>query len=253
MSEPLENGGGMRGAEDVVRDIVRRPVFLHDVVTESYLGGFTYERLQMGDFVLGLLHETSEFRSRAASYRGFDVAAGAWCKGEGNTYGRVLGHNVKLDGTDYVNIHAEDMVTTKAEDANLGRIAVLAVIGPIQEDHASGLEMDTLHPCGRCRDRLAASPLIDEKTLFVTARPDFTVIQLASLSAIRAAHNGGGSEEIRTFTFPETPRILQPRDMPNEWRPNVAPVEVEEVDCTDYDSTIGLYLSHRYFESQQKA
>jgi len=248
MSNPEEIGGGVREPHEVVMDMVRRPVLLRDVAAESYLGGHTLERMQLGDFVLQLLHETSEFRARAASYRRFDVAAGAWCKGAGSTYGRVLGYNVKLDGTDMVNIHAEDLVTTKALDAGFQSLSVLAVIGPTQEDHASGLHTETLHPCGRCRGRLLESPLVNEHTLFVTARPDFTVIQFASLTAISAMHDRGDGGEIVTFRFPETPEILKPRNMPDGWEWNRTPVQVEEIDSRDYDETVGLYLQQRYFE-----
>lgn len=251
MSEPEQIGGGVRSAEDVVLDIVRHPVLFRDFALDSYTGAFTYERLQLGDCVLQLLLETSEFRSRAASYRSFDVAAGALCKGEGTRFGRVLGHNVKLDDTDYVNIHAEDLVTTKARDAELGDIAVLAVVGPVQEDHASGALMDTLHPCGRCRDRLLESPLVSDATLFVMARPDFTVIQLGSLTDIRGAHNGGGNN-LATFRYLNTPPILRPRTIPDEWNSRMEPVVVEEIDSQDYDLTVGHFLLQRYAQMQRE-
>lgn len=251
MTNPNAVGGGVRSPHDVVMGIIRRPVLLRDVATESYLGGHTFERLQMGDFVLQLLLETSELRDRAASYRDFKVAAGAWCKGPDRQYGRALGYNVKLDDTDAVNIHAEDLVTAKAEDVGFTAISVLAVIGPTQEDHASGRHTETLHPCGRCRGRLEDSPLINEKTLFVTARPDFTVIQFAGLSAIRAAHDTGDESGITTFRFSKTPEILKPLDMPDDWQAYREPIEVPEIDSSDYDDTIGLYLSHRYFMSLQ--
>jgi len=245
MSSPEEVGGGVKSAHDVVMDIVRRPVHLRDVAAQSYLGGHTFERFQLGDFVLQLLHETSEFRDRAASYRNFGVAAGAWCKGVDQKYGRVLGYNVKVDDTDLVNIHAEDLVTTKAKDANFDQISVLAVIGPTQEDHASSKHTETLHPCGRCRGRLADSPLVRPDTLFVAARPDFTVIQFASLAAIQAVHDDGDDSGITTFRFPETPAILAPRSMPDDWTASRPMMRVEEIDSADYDETVGLYLLQR--------
>ena len=139
MVDPAEGAGGqIRSAHDLVMSIVERPVFLRDVVSESVLGGHTFGRLQLGDFVLQLLLETSEFRERAASYRDFGVAAGAWCLGGAGRYGRTLGYNVKLDGTDLVNIHAEDQVVAKAEQAGFDTISVLTIVGTTQVDHASG-------------------------------------------------------------------------------------------------------------------
>lgn len=250
MTDPAETAGGQtKTAHELVMSIVERPVYLRDVVKESVLGGHTFERMQLGDFVLQLLLETSEFRERAASYRDFSVAAGAWCIGSGGLYGRTLGYNVKLDETDLVNIHAEDQVVAKAEQAGFGAISVLAIIGPPQEDHASGKLTETLHPCGRCRGRLGESPLVSKDTLIVTAQPDFTVIQFASLSAIIAAHQGEPNPGITTFTFPETPAILQPRDFPSEWElasGRVEPRTVPEIDSRDFDSTIGMYLLQRY-------
>jgi cytidine deaminase len=231
--------------------IAERPAYLRDVVLHSALGGITYDRLQNSDFVLMLLHEISEFRARAASYRDFRVSAGAWGTGEAGRYGRVLGYNVKLDESDTVNIHAEDIVLAKAKQAGLRSISVLAVVAPTQEDHASGKETATLHPCGRCRTTLSESPLITDDTLIVTARPDFTAIQLASLSAIRAAHENDDESGIATFHYPATPAIFAPRNFPDDWElyyGDVAPRSVQEIDSKDFDESVGLYLLQRAAE-----
>lgn len=250
MSSPEEIGGGVRSPHDMVLDIVRRRSYLRDVEVQSVLGAHTFKRLQRADFVLMLLHEAAEFRQRAASYRNFNVGAAAWCKGPGNWSSRVVGHNVKLDETDQVNIHAEDVLTAKIEDGQLGKIAVLAVIGPTQEDHASGKTTKTLHPCGRCRDRLGASPAMTPSTLIVTARPDFTAIEFASLAAIRALHETGDDERVMTFEFDTTPAIFAPRNLPDEWSPGQQPYRIEEIDSRDYDETIGLYLARRYMSGR---
>ena len=248
MIQPENNGGGVRPADDIVMEMARRPAPLQDVVYET-LGVVDFRRLQLGDTVLRLLLETARFRSRAASYRDFKVGAGALCVNDYHEHGRALGFNVKLDDTDYVNIHAEDLVCAKASDAGSTKISVLAVIGEPQIDHASGKLTDTLHPCGRCRDRLSASPLLDENTLFVMARPDFTVLQFASLTALKAVHESGDDPGITSFRFSETPKIFAPLEPRDEWRPNMQPLklwEAQEIDARDYDESIGLFLIARY-------
>jgi cytidine deaminase len=229
--------------QDKVMETLRSPVPLYDYTYESVLGGFTFERLQMADFVLSLLINTAEFRNRAMSYRDFNVGAGALAI-RGNESGRLLGFNVKHDETDAVNIHAEDLVTAKAQDAGFTEIAVVAVVGPTQEDHVSGQLMPTLHPCGRCRTRFKESPLITDRTLFVTARPDFTVIELGSLADIEKQHAGEPSE-LQTYYYDKTPEVFSPLPEPDErgYRRAV------EVDDTDWQATVGSYLNAQYFKT----
>lgn len=236
---------------DQILKAVRQPVQNLDVEAQSVLGGHTFERFQLGDFVLQLLLATEEFRTRAMSYRGFNVGAGAWCL-DYPRYGRVLGFNVKIDDTDQVNIHAEDLITAKAQDAGYKEISVLTVIGPTQPDHASGKETETLHPCGRCRNRLMESPLISDRTLFVTARPDFRVVQCANLPAIIALHDHGDEEGITTFRFDETPAILRPLQLSNE-SSMIHRIDHEidsEIDNRDYDSSIGKFLLDRFVSTR---
>lgn len=244
MSNPEQNQGGERSVHDWMLDAVRTPVPLYDTAVESNFYGFTYGRFQLGDTVLQLLLDTSEFRARAMSYRGFKVAAGAWCV-TGQRHGRVLGYNVKVDDTDTVNIHAEDLVTEKAREAGFRHISVLSIIGPTQEDNTSGKEMETLHPCGRCRERLNRSELVSDDTLVVTARPDFRVIQIANISALTVAHDQGDMSGITTFQYVATPQILKPRNH-DAWQTNT-PIRVEEIDSTDYDTSVGSFLLHRAF------
>ena len=248
MNIPGDVRGGEFDVHDKMMRLASQPVPLHDVVGESALGGHTFERFQLGDLVLQLLLETAEFRDRAMSYRDFNVAAGAWCL-DYPRYGRMLGYNVKVDDTDLVNIHAEDLVTEKAAAEGFQEISILAVIGPTQEDHASGKHTETLHPCGRCRGRLAQSELVSDRTLVVTARPDFTVVELASLSDIVGLHQDGDKRDMTTFRFDQTPAILRPR----LWEPgqDAVPRRVEEIDSSDYDSSIGAFLTKRFFEMQQ--
>jgi cytidine deaminase len=243
MSNPELDRGGQLSAEEHILDGVSKPVPLQDAAFWPVGEGFTYEHFQLGPSVLQLLLDTSEFRERALSYRGFKVGAGAWCLAPGRR-GRALGYNVKVDDTDAVNIHAEDLVTQKADEGEFEEIATLVVIGPTQEDHASGKFHETLHPCGRCRCRLDESRFISDRTLFVSARPDFKVIQFASLAAIRAAHDDSDDSGLTTFRFPETPAILQPRQW-DVWQRERPAMRVQEIDSSDFDDTVGLYLLQR--------
>lgn len=243
MSNPDGYRVGQSSAEQHILEGVTKPIPLEDAAFWPVGRGFTYEHFQLGSSVLQLLLDTSEFRERALSYRGFKVGAGAWCLAP-NRRGRVLGYNVKVDDTDAVNIHAEDLVTQKAAEAEFKEIATLAIIGPTQEDHVSRTQQETLHPCGRCRGRLSESPFVTDKTLIVTARPDFKVIQFASLSAILAAHNNNDESGLTTFRFPETPAVLRPRSW-DVWQRTSPVLHAEEIDSDDYDETIGLYLLQR--------
>jgi cytidine deaminase len=227
---------------------VRRPLQHADVYLESALGGHTFERFQLGDLVLQLLLDTSEARLRAMSYRDFNVAAGTWAL-KYPRYGRLLGFNVKMDETDAVNIHAEDVVTAKALDAGYNQISVLTVIGPTQEDHASGKHTDTLWPCGRCRGRLAESPLVNDETLIVSATPDFRTIAMGGLASVIALHDTGDDSGITTFRFPATPEVLKPRMY--ETGPN-GMLAFPDTDATEYDESIGLHLLRRHAQLRMK-
>jgi cytidine deaminase len=221
--------------------LVRQPMEYRDAYLET-AGAVTFSYLQLGSTVLQLLLDTSEAREWAVSYRDFDVAAGAWAV-DYPRYGRLLGFNVKVDETDAVNIHAEDIVTAKALDAGYKHISVLTVIGPTQEDHASGRHTETLWPCGRCRGRLADSPLVSDETLIVSATPDFRTIAMGSLASIIALHDADDNSGITTFTFPTTPAVLQPRVY--ETGPG-GRLAFPDTDATDYNESIGLFLQQRY-------
>lgn len=230
---------------DLVLKMLRRPEPLYDIEYVSALGGMDFLRLQLADVALSLLVRTSEFREKAMSYRGFNVGAGAMVL-QGNRVGRVFGFNAKFDETDSVNIHAEDLVTAKATDAGFDRISVLAVIGPIQEDHVSGRCMPTLHPCGRCREMLRESPLISDDTLIVTAKPDFTAIELATLGGIEKVHEDNDSSGVQSYYFGATPQVFSPLPQPDE-HGYIRPSE-HEVDDTDWQNTVGQFLIARYVE-----
>lgn len=232
---------------DVLLQTMRLPEAYFDVQYTPHLAQLDFARLQLSDFVLQLLRNTAEFRSKALSYRGFKVAAGALGTA-GNGMGRVLGFNVKFDETDRVNIHAEDLVAAKAEDAAFDAISVLSVIGPPQEDHASGRSMPTLHPCGRCRHRLSNNNLIQDDTLIVTATPDFTAIEMGTLADIKAAHDHPGENALQLFTYPKTPEVFSPITV--DKRGFAVPVEIDD---SDWQATVGQFLMARYILRQSRS
>lgn len=203
-------------------------------------------RAQLGDAVLKLLLCTQEAQEKAVSYRSFNVGAGVLAVRHAASYdsphglGSYFGVNVKVDETDTINIHAEDLAVGKAAEARADAISVLTVIGPTQEDHASGKHTHTLHPCGRCRDRLSKHPLIHPATLIVTARPDFKVVEVSSLNGIRKAHDEEDSSGIATFELHDSEELFTP----------LSELEklpyIKEADDEEWQVTVGAYLLDRY-------
>lgn len=228
---------------DLVLEALRRPESGYDINYFS-TGGMNFYRTQMADVVLSLLINTVDYRKKAMSYRGFNVGAGAMLL-QGSRVGRVFGINAKFDDTDRVNIHAEDLVIAKATDAGFDTISVLAVIGPTQEDHGSGIIMPTLHPCDKCRTKLADSPLMKDDTILVTARPDFTAIEVATLKDINNAHQNNDPSGINTFYFDNTPDVFSPIPPPVDGKMYRAS-EIVEVDDSDWQQSIGQLLMARY-------
>jgi cytidine deaminase len=235
--------GGMSAEAAIFRE-AQHPVPLYDIEHVSVLGGFDFDRLQLGDMVLNLFINTAEFRNRAQSYRGFGVGAGAWAVAAGQRFGRVLGYNIKIDETDAVNIHGEDLVVAKAEECGYDEISVLAVVAPTQEDHASGVCAPTLGPCGRCRPMLAKHRLITERTLLATATPDFKAIELTTLEGLQRRHDHDDSSDITTFLFDETPPVFGPLPKPNS-RGNLVLKDLEDVDETGWWD-VNMALAGRY-------
>lgn len=235
----------MTTVNNKLESLLRESRAPRDVEVQTVTGGFDFYRTQLADVVLNLLLGTREYQDKAVSYRGFNVAAGAVAL-NGLRIGRFYGNNVKVDDTDLINIHAEDIAVGKAADENYQAVSVISVIGPTQEDHGSGLHTKTLHPCGRCRDRLEAHPLISPDTLFVTANPDFKVIQFASLAAIKALHRDDDPSGITTFELHESSELFTPLAELE------ARSEIVEADDEEWQQTAGLFLARRYVELKNK-
>lgn len=231
---------------DKLEKLLTEGRFPGDTTFESI--GIDYYRTQLGDFVLQLLMETKARQSSAVSYRSFNVAAGAYAHKHGPrgyTIGRNIGVNVKVDGTDTINIHAEDVAVGKAKYQGFGDVSVLTVIGPTQEDHASSLHTSTLHPCGRCRGRLHNSDMIRGDTLVVTARDDFTAIDISDLDGLRHLHDDGDASGVISFELHRSQELFEPVQIPESGR--IVLDDDLEVDSSEWDETVAAHLTARYF------
>ncbi len=237
----------MTSVNDKLENLLAESRAPRDIEVETI--SLNFHRTQLADFVLYLLLGTKEAQEKAVSYRSFNVAAGMLAVRPGllgTNMGRFYGVNVKVDETDTINIHAEDMARKKARSAQFSAISVVAVIGPTQQDHASGLHTHALHPCGRCRDRLSHDGLIKPDTLFVSATEDFTVIDVSSLEGIKRLHEDGDESGIATFKLNDSVDLFTPlKELEAK-----API-VEEVDDSEWQATVGGFLVRRFIQIQQ--
>jgi len=100
----------------------------------------------------------------------------------------VGGANVKTHSEDRDDIHAEGMVLDRIRrfgDDIIG-VPLLAVVGDLQPDQATGLATRTLHPCSKCRNMLADNRDLFDLTTIVTATPALDVCQVFSLNSLRS-------------------------------------------------------------------
>jgi len=237
----------MMSVNDKLESLLAESRAPRDIEIETM--SLNFYRMQLGDFVLNLLLGTKEAQEKAVSYRSFNVAAGMLAVRPGplgTNMGRFYGVNVKVDGTDTINIHAEDMARKKARNAGFSAVSVVTVIGPTQEDHVSGLHTHALHPCGRCRERLSHDDLIKPDTLFVSAPEDFKVIDVTSLEGIIRLHQDGDESGIATFELNDSADLFTPLKELEAKAP-----DVEEVDDSEWQATVGGFLLQRFVRIQQ--
>lgn len=184
-------------------------------------------------------------RRYADSYRQFLVGAAAVAYFYGPRGRRSLnfahGANVKpIQGSDIINVHAEQMVmagiqASKAPDESV-YVPVMAVVGDLQPDQQSGEETLTLHPCGVCRDAFDQSDTpVDKRTLFVTANPDFTVVEWFSLVALAKVHNGDGYQGIGRARFEQRSPILTPVDLTDRTSIALSEFDTPEMDRAEFE------------------
>lgn len=161
-------------------------------------------------------------RQHADSYRQFLVGAAAVAFFYGLQGSRTLelyhGANVKpLEGSDVINVHAEQMIMANISAARQPDesvyVPLLAVIGDLQPDQQTGRESLTLPPCGVCRDAsMQPDTPVDERTLFVTMNPTLTAAEWFSLRALAKISKGEPADS-GMATFSERPLVLTQPDL----------------------------------------
>lgn len=177
--------------------------------------------------VLPLLIKARESYLQAASYRNFRVGVTVvGMASDSLTLHIIHGCNIKPQPeSGPINEHAEQLELAKAVELGVYRIPILALIGDLQDDTQSGLFQHTLHPCGLCRDKLAASPLIDENTLFVSATYDLRHVEWYSLTGLRQYHDNNDASMITTVnlpSFPNDPRCPEATEFDKAWLDQVS-------------------------------
>lgn len=162
-------------------------------------------RTAAANSLLLLLDARKAANEYSASYRDFRVGATVVAyKSDERDFAIFNGANVKVDETDLINVHAEDTAVGKAEDKDYDLISFVGVVGHLQNDQTSGVEVQTLHPCGRCRKKFSESHLISDKTIFMSANMDLTTIEMYTLQDLEDFHVRGDKSAITTFhTEPE--------------------------------------------------
>lgn len=191
-------------------------------------------------------------RDFADSYRDFRVGAAAiaYFYSERGSRSLQLAHgaNVKpTQGSDEINVHAEQMVMAAIEAKRQADeevyVPVMAVVGDLQPDQQSGEETQTLHPCGVCREAIAQpDTAVDRRTLFVTANPDMTVLEWFSASALARLHTGDERAEVGRARFAERSPILTPPDLQGRTFLSLGEFDSPEMDAAEdiYEDKVQL-------------
>jgi len=190
--------------------IINRFDLAHD---ESY----PYRLATAGYGITAVLRARQAYEESAVSYRGKNVGCAAVAfDTKRNRVGIFTGANIKVDGTDLVNIHAEDVSLYKTEVNNFDVWGLLAVVGTPQEDHLSGQQSTTLHSCGKCRPKIAASKMVTRHTQLLSATPSLEYIEAYDIHGLQAFHDNQDTTGVASFQLlPE---------------------------AKDWDDTVGVYL-----------
>lgn len=197
--------------------------------------------------VYGLIRAMSA-RRHAESYRGFSV--GVWgiiYRSDGQSYSLTHGANFKNGpGNSDVDIHAEEFVVNSLQAGD--KLAGLTVIAPLQADSASGKETPTLHPCYKCREKIAGGGGSTKDTLIVCATPDITAVQWGGIEDYIRYH-AGEDNGMATARFSEMPALFRPLGIaPGE------PIDLSDpsldIDTTEWDNKI-TYPVWEWIKSHQ--
>lgn len=124
--------------------------------------------------------------TNAQSYRNFNVGTMFLAEREPGFFGVFHGANTKRFPDDQ-KVCAEEVALAKAVHRDFQKIIGIAIFGPTQEDHGSGLSLPVLHPCEACRARFTKSPLADNNMLIASANHDGQ-FELTTLGTVLALH-----------------------------------------------------------------
>lgn len=135
----------------------------------------------------------------ARSYRGFPVGCAMLAYANGMFertglwspwYKIFTGANIKQKpGSHGPNIHAEEIALGAAIQEGYNLIVAIVLVGETQEDHASGLTMRTLYPCGRCREFLESMPEIRPDTIVLSVSLDGIICEIMTFEEVLIRHN----------------------------------------------------------------
>lgn len=169
--------------------------------------------------VLAALHKARAARELAVSYRDFTVGAAIVALTSRNAGFQILpGINAKPDEESSLNMHAEQLALRTAKSVGANLVSIVAVVGETQADQQSGHEMHTLHPCGKCRTKLADDPMVDnDATLIFSALPDLRTIEVSTIKGFQAYHNEEDPDAsgVTLFQLPDLD-LLKPFEPPKD-------------------------------------
>lgn len=172
----------------------------HERAIESYaLKGFIYTgppetieaRTAIGALtgLVNAIYRAQNSSSFARSWRGYKVGASA-AMGNFDTgfMGYFDGYNVKPEeGSDGLNLHAEQIAIAKGRILKLNRVLGIAVYADPVNDDANPYANPTLRPCGRCVGMFESIPEVDDRTLVLGSNLDLSVCELYTFGALKKA------------------------------------------------------------------
>ncbi|MBI4138449.1 MAG: hypothetical protein HY482_02590 [Candidatus Wildermuthbacteria bacterium] len=140
-----------------------------------------------------LAERAAQARKHAVSYRGFHVGCAALAsnpeeKGADQT-AIFLGCNEKT-ASDAQTVCAERVAVQSALAWGYRHIVAIAIEGPPQEDHGSGIKSPTLHPCKDCRAAFQYTPNVSPNTYIITLNPMSGQGQICLFRELILIHHG---------------------------------------------------------------
>lgn len=152
------------------------------------------------------LIQAKQASAMAESYRQFNVGAMMFTEREPGEIGVYYGANRK-PRPDAPKICAERVALEKAVTMGDKHVIGIAVYGPTQPDHGSGIHHEILEPCEACRAMFHESSLTNGDTLFAGANPsgDYEITDIATIWA----NHGDGIRDSQINTYRVIPSAVQ--------------------------------------------